>query len=220
MSSFEISAAVDVTEAADPTKALNLSVNAGATASTTMNLVAAQTGTVTVTLPDRTGTIATFKEINDVWVLTDEKASGTDGGTLTLGAWRTRDLQTLRKPSGTGTEITLNNAGAGPGIVATAGTYFFQFFSPSFRAGDVQLRLRNATDATTALVGQTFRSGDAASNTAKMGLVDGIVTIASTKTFEVQQQGDLTQTANGMGMAAGIGANEVYTMGLAVKLPT
>lgn len=214
---FEISDGLDVTQSADATKRLNVSVSAGATAGTTLNLVAAQTASRTLDLNDLTSTVATRKNINDVWFLSDEKAEGTDGGTFALGAWRTRDLQTLRKATSTGTEVALNNAGAGPGIVLATGTYLVQFFATANGVEQSQARFQNVTDASTELTGMSCKIQKIPIEKA---LVMGLVAVSGgPKTYELQHQGSATEVDEGFGVAGGF-ATEVYTAGSIRRLAT
>lgn len=220
MSSFVVSDGFDVTEPSDATKRLNVSVGAAAAASTALSVECSQTATRTLTLPDLTSTAVTQEDVDDVWFITDEKASGTDGGDFenrmadpTNDGWRTRDLNTLRKLTGTGTEVTITSNR----ITLTAGTYYVQFNPCAFDVGMTQSRLQNITDATTELLGIVARTTSAPMDDSTL---QGVVTAASTKVYEVQHRAQNTKLGDGFGKANGFAAVEVYTDGRVRKLAT
>jgi hypothetical protein len=186
------------------------------------------TGTVNFTLPDSDGaanqvlkwpasgstTIWADKAgpgggNTDIWFIGDQKASGTDGGAFISGAWRTRVLNTLAKPSGTGTEVQLAVAPAGTNqILIQDGFYRIEAVAPALRVQEHQARLRNITDVTTEAVGTSSNSNAAVTS---FSFISGVWTVSGgPKVYEIQQQGNQTR-ADGFGTAAGFGEPEVYT---------
>jgi len=155
----------------------------------------------------------------------DERSSGTTGDTLTDATWNTRTIQTEKTDDLT---ITLS----GNQFALAAGTYWVQGSVKTSitggRARDIgqsfvsQIRLRNITDTTTALVGESFywNNSFGGDNATVFGdTVDvvhpimGQFTIAGTKTFELQNYVDQTNWTSPIikgGRNASSGENEVY----------
>ena len=135
----------------------------------------------------------------------DEKTAGTGGGTFTSGAWRTRDLQTVKTNEIAGASLAANQ------IVLPAGTYFFQARCPAWACDNHVARLYNITDAADIMIGSGNWEN---SGTGSQGwcVVQGRFTLASPKTIELQHRTDTTVATNGLGHAAGIDSkNEVYS---------
>lgn len=131
----------------------------------------------------------------------DEKSAGTNGGTFTNGAWRTRDLNQSEGGEGwlsLGTnEFTLQ-----------PGSYFVKISAPCYLVANNVARLRDSSDTTTYIQGQSSRSNvDADVN----ALVVGRVSITSPETFIVQHQGTLTQATNGFGNGNSLGGTSIFT---------
>jgi hypothetical protein len=135
-------------------------------------------------------------------IFRDEKTSGTDGGTFTSGAFRTRDLNATQY-NGIGSASLASNQ-----ISLPAGTYLIEAAAPSNRTDQHQLRLQNITDSSTTVLGQNVwcYGVNLVSNMAR---VSGVFTIAGTKTFELQHRAATTRAGDGFGLAAGFGT-EVY----------
>jgi len=135
-------------------------------------------------------------------IFRDEKTSGTDGGTFTSGAWRTRDLN-VTQYNGIGSASLSSNQ-----ISLPAGTYLIEAAAPANRVDQHQLRVQNITDTSTSILGQNVwcYGVNLVSNMAR---VSGVFTIAATKTFELQHRGATTRSGDGFGLAAGWGT-EVY----------
>ena len=145
------------------------------------------------------------------WIIRDVKTSGTDGGTFTAGAWQTRDLNTLTKPSGVGTEVQLAVSPATTNqLRIEAGTY--RIFAIACCGDDPEqnkCKLRNITDSTDTLIGSSARAPSGGSGNS---LIHGFFTIASTKVFELQHRCTSTTLTSGFGDATGVaGVSEVYS---------
>jgi hypothetical protein len=135
-------------------------------------------------------------------VFRDEKTSGTDGGTFTSGAFRTRDLNATQYNGITSASLASNQ------ISLPAGTYLIEAEAPANRVDQHQLRVQNITDSTTSILGQNIwcYSTNLVSNMAR---VSGVFTIAGTKTFELQHRCATTRAGDGFGLGAAFGT-EVY----------
>ncbi len=142
----------------------------------------------------------------------DQKATGTNGGSFTSGAWRTRDLNTIRTNEIAGASVATNR------ITLPAGTYFIEWSADAASDNDStehKTRIRNITDNTTILVGSGgYMDGAIGLSTALIqskSCGKGRFTIAATKVIELQHQISVTQNTNGFGVAAGFGEVEVYS---------
>jgi len=132
----------------------------------------------------------------------DEKAAGTDGGTFTSGAWRTRTINTEVTNTISGASLAANQ------LTLPAGKYYIMASAPARTVQEHKAKLYNITDAADTIIGT-----EAASNTDTMqrSFVHGQFTIASQKTFELQHRCQLTDATVGFGIAKNFGVVEVYT---------
>jgi hypothetical protein len=134
----------------------------------------------------------------------DEKANGSYGGTFTSGAFRTRDLQTIKTNTITGASLASNQ------ITLPAGTYFIQGYPMAFRVDGNISRIYNVTDAAAVSIGMNNTSGSGATSQSPSN-VSCIVTIASAKVFELQHYAQTTCATFGFGIRAECGQTEVYS---------
>jgi len=146
----------------------------------------------------------------DYILIRDEKSEGTNGGTFTSGDWRTRDLTTVKMDETGNVSLSSNQ------FTLPAGTYRFSASCPVISVANHQSRLRNITDSTTTLLGEsTF--ADVSGNGTEHSIIEGQFVIAASKTFELQHQCVTTKANNGFGNSTGFtGTTEVYaSIGLA-----
>ena len=153
-----------------------------------------------------TGPTGGFLASDKVAVFRDEKTQGTDGGSFTSGAWRTRTLNTSQYNGISGCSLASNQ------VTLPAGTYYVEGQAPT---GDVvdthQTRWQNITDGTTAIIGTSAVSSSVASaKPTTSSFVEGVFTIGSSKVFELQHQCGATQNTDGFGLAANF-TTEVYS---------
>lgn len=134
----------------------------------------------------------------------DEKAAGTSAGNATSGSWFTRTLNTEHADAGGHGTLSANQ------VQLAAGTYEVHIRVPGYAVGRHQARLRNITDGSTTLAGSAAVTVSTATDQSDT-VITGRFTIASAKTFEVQQQVASSQT-NGLGVASNFGETEVYTV--------
>lgn len=124
-------------------------------------------------------------------VFNDTKAAGTDGGTFTSGAWRTRDLNTTQQNSITGCSLSSNQ------ITLPAGTYLIQGAAPAAAVDLHQARIYNITDSAMLFLGMTAFDGTTFINNSSQFV--GVITLAAQKVIEVQDRCDLTRATDGFG---------------------
>ena len=124
-------------------------------------------------------------------LIVDSKTAGSEGGTFTQGAWRTRDLNTEVQDDDALASISSNQ------VTLAAGTWYIRARSAHYNVGHTILRLYNITDAAaTALRSTSGWSLD--SNF--YDVLEGEITIASAKAFELQHRCQVTQADSGFGV--------------------
>ena len=134
-------------------------------------------------------------------IFNETQANGTDGGTATSGSFIKRTLNTTVTNGITGCSI------AASVITLPAGTYTVQAYAPFIQVNGAQLKLRNTTDSTDAIVGTSVKI-----NTTAGGLPQlmGAFTIAGNKNFELQYRVNATKTTDGLGGAEFFGVGEIF----------
>lgn len=134
-------------------------------------------------------------------IIADQKTLGTDGGTFTLGAWRTRDLNTeIADPDGI-VSISSNQFTLG------AGSYLIRWVTITYNVYGNQSRVYNITDSSVEGISQSNYGvyGNFPWGTIRM-------TIAGSKTFEIQHKSIYTVATIGFGQAADIGTEQYTTV--------
>ena len=135
-------------------------------------------------------------------IIADQKTQGTGGGTFTLGAWRTRDLNTeIADPDGI-VSIATNQ------FTLAAGTYLIKWTAPSWYSQHNQTRLYNVTDAAETAVGISLYAYNTVSSSA--GSVR--TTIAGSKAFTIEHRSSATYATNGFGAYANFGTEQYTTV--------
>jgi len=131
--------------------------------------------------------------------VSDQKASGTTGGTSSAATSNIRTLNTVDANTITGASLASNQ------VTLPAGTYISRGRAPSSGGTGVQRAfLYNVTDAANTLIGANSHGFTASSSDC---VVSGRFTIAGTKAFELRHY---TQSASGIGDANSQAA-EVYS---------
>ena len=139
---------------------------------------------------------------NELLHVRDEKANDTNGGTFTSGAWRTRELNTIKTNEITGASLSSNQ------ITLPSGTYYIKALIPAFNVSRHQAVLYNTTDSSFDLIGTSeFVSGGSGSS---KSFINGRFTISAQKTFELQHQCETTDAGDGFGVKSTFGQVCVY----------
>jgi len=141
-------------------------------------------------------------------VFRDEKTAATAGGTFTSGAWRTRDINSTQINNITSASIASNQ------ITLPAGTYYVWATTPAYAVYRYSGRLQNITDSTTTLISTTGFPNANSPHVVNI-FITGQFTIASSKTFEVQNRCSDTKNGDGFGTAGeqmGDTQNSVYSV--------
>jgi hypothetical protein len=140
----------------------------------------------------------------EIAYIKDIKPSGTNGGTFTGGAtWQTRDLNTVEGDTAI-VSLSLNQFTLG------SGKYIIDSSSPARSVNNHKAKIRNITDSTDTIIGQSAYS-DSASATTKDAIVGGVITLVSSKTYELQHRSASTQSNTGFGQPSSMGVDEVYS---------
>jgi hypothetical protein len=128
----------------------------------------------------------------------DEKASGTDGGTFTSGAWQTRTLNTVKTNDIAGASLAANE------LTLPAGTYEVEAYAPAHDVTRHQARLYNVTGAAELALGSNENAdpGDAVQSTSR---VRGRFTLAGTSNVRLEHRCSSTNSGNGFGFSVSWG---------------
>lgn len=134
----------------------------------------------------------------------DVKAQNMNGGTFTVGAWRTRDINNEQADAQGICSISTNQ------IVLAPGTYRCIISAPAYRVGYHQLRLYNVSDSGLLLTGTSEQSW-ATDSCVTRSLVVGRFTVGDSKSLEIQHQCYATCANEGFGRSNNFG-EEVYAV--------
>jgi len=146
-----------------------------------------------------------------VLTVNETQASGTQGGTFTSGAWRTRTLNTSVQNTISGASLSSNQ------ITLPAGTYSLVAIAPAYQVESNQARIYNITDSAVIVQGNNSY-GSTTVLSQQMTMVSATFTIAATKVIELQHYGGQTKASQGFGSAVGLGFNEIYSSVSIVKV--
>lgn len=140
----------------------------------------------------------------------DEKASGTDGGTFTSGAWQTRALNAEHYDPDGIVSISSNQFTLG------AGEYLIEVSAPAYTVNEHQARLYNVTGAAVVEYGSSefvreTSPGDYAAQVTTTSTLSAYVDIAGPTVYRVEHRAGTTGSGNGFGRAGSFGGLEVYT---------
>jgi hypothetical protein len=185
------------------------------------------------TLVKRLNTLGNVANVvQKVAYIKDYKTVGTAGGAIAgTGSFFARTLNTVE---GDTSIVSLTNGttgldGTANRFILQAGTYHISVKMPigQLNGNDPQftkLRLYNITDSTTAINGGSCRIGDADVSlyTSFEYSFEGVVTLTSAKTFEVQYRCSNVAGSNTsiLGMPANLIENELYTQVKITKIET
>jgi len=134
----------------------------------------------------------------------DQKATSTDGGTFTLGADRTRDLNTILANEIIGASLSSNQ------ITLPAGTYYMEASAPAHRIGDHRAKLKDITGGVDLLTGTAETISPGAFSQTR-SFISGRFTLSVASVLEVQHRAENTDADDGFGASTGFGPHEFYT---------
>lgn len=126
-------------------------------------------------------------------VIADVKSSNADGGTFTLGAWRTRDLNTELSDADSIVSISSNQ------FTLAAGSYLIIASANALRVGSHQLRLYNISSSAAVQSGNVEYAAGGSGKSGNTARASVRVVISSSTVFEIQHRGSSTQASYGFG---------------------
>jgi hypothetical protein len=135
----------------------------------------------------------------------DSKPNGTAGGGITLGAFRTRDLNTIEINEIPGASLSANQ------VTLPAGTYIADISTALFFAGDARIRLQNITAGTTVFEGVNAVGLGTGTLATPILVMNRKFTLAATSVLELQIRSAVTRLTDGLGLAASLGTSEIYS---------
>jgi len=138
----------------------------------------------------------------EIVLIKDVKSNGTNGGTFTSGAWQTRTLNTTENTQ-TWCSLASNQ------FTLSAGTYRIKASAPAYDCGMHTCKLANISDTTDAIIGCGMRN-DTTGNGYTQTTLMGVITIVSSKIFELQHYCETTKADTGFGVPCNFGVSEVY----------
>jgi len=137
-------------------------------------------------------------------IIADQKTLGTNGGTFTSGAWRTRDLNTeIADPDGI-VSISSNQFTLG------AGSYLIRWTCPV--VGGVQQHQSKLYNITTAADVAVGINGFCGASNGNVSPGSARVTLSGSTVFQIQHQCDTTVLNNGFGQNATFGTCQYTTV--------
>jgi len=136
-------------------------------------------------------------------VICDRKGNGVNGGSITAGGWRVRDLNHEIADEDGIVSIASNR------FTLQAGSYLIKANAPQYGRAYHALRLYNYTDSNTFADGQS-NFANYADNIYNSAFVWGRTTITSAKEFEVLHRA--SETSGGSTQGAGVAAAGGFTV--------
>ena len=127
-------------------------------------------------------------------IICDQKSSGTDGGTFSNGAWRTRDLNTEIFDPDNIVSVASNQFTLG------AGTYLIKAYASAIEVNRHQTRLYNVTSSAVVEVGSSEHSSSSGGFATNKSFVNARITITGNTTFELQHRCHVSRSNDGYGL--------------------
>ena len=146
-----------------------------------------------------------FTALQQILIVVDEKPSATSGGTFTSGAWRTRDLNTVRYNTITGASLASNQ------ITLPAGTYKIRVEAPAAETNLHKCILYDITNSTPAIIGRPCKADTDSNASNSISIAEDVVSIEDSTVYEVQHYCAVSKSTYGFGQAYNLSVVEVYT---------
>lgn len=134
----------------------------------------------------------------------DEKAANVQGGTFTAGAYRTRDLNTVRTNTIPGASLANNQ------ITLPAGEYIIDASAPAYSVGNNHAALYNVTDSAWITIGSSEYSYATLPTVTTRSIVKAHVQITKPTSYELRHYAAATGPTNGLGVPNPV-ANSVFS---------
>lgn len=137
-------------------------------------------------------------------IITNSQAENVDGGDATSGSWLNITLNTEDRDVNNDVTLSSNVLSGLP-----AGDWYVRWRQHFFDCGDAKTRLRNETDGTTHIVGETIKSNET-NPTVSFSYGSGVFTQVAGKDLGVEYRVQTTISGNGLGNGRAWGETEVY----------
>lgn len=173
-----------------------------ATDNTVATAVSGATVWAKLTASNLTGTGNSFGA--QLFHVSDTKAANTVGGSFAAGAIRTRTLNTSVTNEISGSSLSSNQ------ITLPTGTYWVEASAPAYDVDNHMAFFYNVTDGIYILTGTSERC-PGSSGTQTRSFVQGRVTIASQKVFELRHQCQTSELTKGLGANSNF-STETYSV--------
>ena len=96
-------------------------------------------------------------------------------------------------------------------ITLPAGVYRVNASAPAYFSNKHQLKLANITDSSDQIIGASSLAGSGVAIVTR-SFLEGVITLASEKTLELQHRCQNTRTSDGFGVQSSFAVVEVYSM--------
>jgi len=153
-----------------------------------------------------TGWATVLSSTGNYFLAFDSKGVNTPGGTFTSGAWRTRELNTVKSNSISGASLASNQ------ITLPAGTYRVKAQAPASYVDQHQIRLANITDTTDLAAGTPQNAPTSSDVFNSWSFMVDEFTIAGTKVIELQHHCVTTKATDGFGFQNSFSISNVYAI--------
>lgn len=137
--------------------------------------------------------------VTRIW---EQEPVGTNGGSFIAGAWQTRVLNSINAASAV--SLSSNQ------FILPPGAYTISIMVPAYQVANHQARLQDVTNNMTLLWGTSVYS-NTSKGSLNYSIIEGEIFINQSTKVQVQHRCTATQLNDGLGIAAGIGAAEIYT---------
>ena len=195
------------------TNAVTVQASLSMPASYTMLLPTALGSTgesLTMTSGTETGWSTISTSGPEIWFVSEEQTSGTNGGILTVSTWNVRVLNTITQTPSAGTDVQLAVAPAGANqILIQPGDYFIFGAVPCLATNQCKSALWNETAGTYAILGNNTYSGF---NSMCKSNILGVITFAVQTVLSIRTYVSLGGSVINGGQSTGAYPyNEIYS---------
>lgn len=156
------------------------------------------------------GTISTGGP--EIWIISEEQPSGTNGGILLLGVWNNRVLNTITSSPSAGTDVQLAVAPAGANeILIQPGDYFVFGAVPTASTNQTKSALWNETAGVYSILGNSTYTNNFSFINSK-SIIIGTVTFAVQTVLSIKTYSTILTSGVGGGRPTGAWpTNEIYS---------
>tara|TARA_R100000995_G_scaffold36299_1_gene16571 strand:+ start:773 stop:1678 length:906 start_codon:yes stop_codon:yes gene_type:complete len=157
--------------------------------------------------PSWTNTSLSVGKFKAFAAICDKKTQGTNGGTFSNGAWRTRDLNHEIDDSDNIVTVSSNR------FTLSAGAYLIKWSAPAYDVGNHQTVLYDYTNTNYLAFGSNSSSHTSYSNMTRSFGFDRVSFSGSDRSYEIRHRGNTSKGTTGFGLDTNFGTDdETYTI--------